>query len=123
MLLRKINIKDYEIEVTTLEGRKKIPYGVVTSIENVVLATGQMTSQRLSMPQLLEAANVIEKIKAQVKEKPKQGYVLLEDADFNIIKKGFDAFSGFGLNEVELCKRIASAEEVKVKEVKKEKKE
>jgi len=47
----------------------------------------------------------------------------LEDADFKLIKKGFEAFSGFGKNEVELCKRIASAEDVKVKEVKEKKKE
>ena len=70
------------------------------------------------MPQLLKAAQVIEKIRAQ----EKKGFALLEDADFSIIKQGFDAFSGFGLNEVELCKRIANAEDIKVEEKKKEKK-
>jgi len=122
VLLKKINIKSYTIEVPTAEGKQRVPYDVVTSIENVVLATGQMTSQRLSMPQLLEAARIIEDIKAQVKEYPKRGYVLLEDAKFAIVDKGFNAFSGFGLNEVELCKRIANAEEVKVKEDKEKKK-
>lgn len=115
--MKKINIKPYSIEVPTPEGKRAIPYDVVTSIENVVLATGQMTSQKLSMPQLLKAAQVIEKIRSQEKE----GFALLEDADFNIIKKGFDAFSGFGLNEVELCKRIDGVEDIKVKEDKKSK--
>jgi len=118
MMVKKINIKPYTIEVPTPEGNKRsIPYDVVTSIENVVLATGQMTSQKLSMPQLLKAATIIEKIRAQ----EKKGFALLEDADFTIIKQGFDAFSGFGLNEVELCKRIDQVEDVKVKEVKKKK--
>ena len=115
--MKKINIKDYTVELPTTEGNKEVPYSVVTSIENVVLATGQMTSQRLTMAQTLEVARIIEKVKAQ--EKEGKGFALLEDADFNKIKVGFDAFSGFGKNEVELCKRIAEVETVKVKEDKK----
>ena len=118
-MMKKIDIKDYEVEVSTPEGVKKIPYGVVTSIENVALATGPMTSQKLTMAQTLEIARIVEKIKAQEKEGKKE--VLLEDADFNKIKAAFEAFSGFGKNEVELCKRIANAENVKVKEVKEKK--
>jgi len=118
MMMKKINIKDYDVEVPTNEGVKKIPYDVVISIENVVLATGPMTSQKLSMAQTLEIARIIEKIKAQKKE---GNEALLEDADFNKIKAGFDAFSGYGKNEVELCKRIANAEDIKVEEIKKKK--
>ena len=118
--MKKINIKDYTVQVPTSEGIKEMPYGVVTSIENVVLASGQMTSQRLTMAQTLEVARIIEKIKTQ--EKEKKGFALLEDADFNKIKAGFDAFSGFGKNEVELCKRIDEVETVEVKEAEKKKK-
>lgn len=118
MKMKKINVKDYEVEVSTLEGKKKIPYDVAISIENVVLATGPMTSQKLSMPQLLEASRVCEKIKAQ----KSKGFALLEDSEFTIVKQGFDAFSGFGLNEVELCKRIAEVETVEVEEKEKKKK-
>ena len=110
--MKKINIKDYKVEVSTSEGKKEVPYDVVKSIENVVLATGPMTSQKLSMPQLLEASRVIEKIKLQ----KSKGFALLEESEFSVIKKGFDAFSGFGLNEVELCKRIAEVENVEVEE-------
>ena len=118
--MKKINVKDYEVEVPTSEGKKKIPYDVVTSIENVVLASGPMTSQKLSMAQTLEMARIVEKIKTQ--EKEGKEFALLEDADFNKIKAGFDAFSGYGKNEVELCKRIANAETISVKEDKGKKK-
>jgi len=120
-MVKKINIQDYTVEVMTPEGPKTIPYGVVSSIENVVLATGPMTSQKLTMPQTLELARIIEKIKAQEKDGKK--FALLEDADFAKIKASFNAFSGFGKNEVELCRRIANVEDVKVKEVKEKKKE
>ena len=115
--MKKINIKDYTVELPTTEGMKEVPYGIVASIENVVLATGQMTSQRLTMAQTLEVARIVEKLKAQ--EKEKKGFALLEDADFNKIKAGFEAFSGYGKNEVELCKRIDEVETVEVKEDKK----
>ena len=118
MKMKKINVKDYNIEVNTPEGKRKVPYDVVTSIENVVLATGPMTSQKLSMPQLLEASRVCEKIKDQ----KNKGFALLEDSEFKVVKQGFDAFSGFGLNEVELCKRIAEVETIEVEEKEKKKK-
>jgi len=117
LMLKKIDIRDYEIEVLTKEGIKKQSYGVVESIENVALATGPMTSQKLAMSQTLEIARIIEKLKEQRKDGKK--FALLEDADFNKIKAGFEAFSGFGKNEVELCKRIANVEDVKVEEKKK----
>jgi len=116
MMVRKIDIRNYTVEIMTPEGVKVVPYGVVVSIENIALASSPGTSQKLTMPQALEMARIIEKIKAQEKEGKK--FILLEDADFNKIKASFDAFSGFGKNEVELLKRIAGAEEVKVKEVK-----
>jgi len=114
VMLKKIDIRDYEVEVPTSEGSKVIPYIVVTSIENVALASGPMTSQKLTMVQTLEIARIIEKIKAQKKKGKK--FALLEDADFNKIKASFGAFSGFGKNEVELCKRIANVEDIEVKE-------
>jgi len=117
MMVKKIDIRDYEVEVLTPKGIVKQPYGIVISIENVVLANGPMTSQKLNNVELLERANIIMKIKAQ--EKEGKGFALLEDADFKKIKAGFDAFSGYGKNEVELCKRIANAEDIKVEEVKK----
>lgn len=116
-MVKKINIKPYTVELPTPEGKRPIPYDVVTSIENVVLASGQMTSQQLSMAEVLRRDRIMSKIRGQ----EKKGFALLEDADFSVIQEGFKAFKGFGLNEVELCKRIDQAEDITVKEVKKKK--
>lgn len=98
----------------TSEGIREVPYDVAGSIENILLATGNMTSQRLSMVDLLRNARVAEKVKASIDK----GYVLLEESEFIILKNSFDAFSGYGINEVELCKRIEKSETVEVEEKK-----
>jgi len=116
--MKKINIKAYTIEVLTESGVRNIPYNVTSSIENILLATGQMTSQRLTMAETLANARVAEKIKAA----EKQGYVLLEDSEFSKVDKAFKAFSGFGKNEVELCKRIEEVEDIKPEDIKIKKK-
>lgn len=114
--MKKINVKSYNIKMVTSEGIKEVPYDVVTSIRNVVLASGQATNQQLSMVDLLRNSKVLDKLEANI---DKKGFVLLEDSDYNIIKKSFNLFKLFGINEVELCKRIEEAETVDVKEVKK----
>lgn len=115
MLMKKINVKAYMIEIPTNEGVKNMPYNVVSSIENILLASGSVTSQRLTMSQTLANARVAEKIKAAEKD----GYVLLEDSEFDKVKKSFESFSGYGKTEVELCKRIEEVETVDVEEKKK----
>lgn len=115
--MKKINVKNYSIKVPTPEGIKDLPYDVAKSIENVLLATGDMTGQRLSMSELLRNARIGQKISGGVEK----GFALLEEAEFNEIKKAFEAFRGFGINEVELCRRITEAEDVQV-EVKEKKK-
>jgi len=107
---RKINIKSYTIQVIGPEGPQERQYDVPQSIENVILAP----TLRLSMPDCLRNARIAEKVKAETKK----GFVLLEEADYQIILAGFKAFTGFGKNEVELCKRIQDAETVEVKETK-----
>ena len=114
--MKKIIVKNYTILVPTPEGSKDLPYDVARSIDNVMLATGDMTSQRLSMSELLRNARIGQKITAGVEK----GFVLLEEAEFTEVKKSFEAFRGFGVNEVELCRRITEAEDVQV-EVKKKK--
>lgn len=123
--MKKIDLKPYSVEGRVLDEETnqiktmKMPYDVVMSIENIVLASGQMTNQQLTMAALLRASRVVEDLKAQ---SLKQGFALLEEADYNIIKSGFDAFKGFGLNEVELCRRIEEAETVEVEEKEEKKK-
>lgn len=115
--MKKLNLKNYNITILTPEGEEKvIPYDVKKSIEGVVLATGPSTEQRLSMADLLRNARVAQKVTMS-----KDGYALLEEREFQIVKKSFDAFRGFGINDVELCKRIKGAETVEVQEKKKRK--
>lgn len=118
-MVKKIDVKPYFVDIPTNEGMKRTPYDVVQSIENVLMAKGNMTAQQLTMSELLKNARIMEKLKANIEEEDKT--VLVEDADYNAIKKSFNAFRGFGVNEVELCKRIEEAKAVKVKENKKKK--
>lgn len=113
----KINIKPYMV---TLRGPepKTIPYDVVTSIENIVMAAGQQTKKQLGMAELLRLDKILDKFRAAVKK----GEVLLEESEYKAVKQRFDDFTGVGLFEVELCKRINEPEEVEVKEVKSKKK-
>lgn len=116
-MLKKLNLKPYSVQISTPKGISKVPYSVVQSIENVMMAKGDITIQRLTMSELLRNARIMEKIKANTE---KDQTVLVEDADYRIIRKAFDSFRGFGLNEVELCKRVDGAKTVKVKEANKE---
>lgn len=113
--MKKIDIRNYKIQIRTNSGKQTtLEYDVLMSIENVVLATGPMTKQRLSMVELLTSAKVMEKIRSQAKE----DFALIEDYEYGLVRKAFDSFTGFGVNEVELCRRIMDAETVQVKEKK-----
>jgi len=115
--MKKINLKNYTVE--GFDAKKNImiqvPYDVKKSIENILLATGQVTSQRLPMSDLLRNARLADKILAA------KDSILLEDSEFRLVEAAFKAFKLFGKNEVELCKRIAEVETVEVKEKKKKK--
>lgn len=117
MKARKINVEDYKVQVTTPNGEKELPYNVVNSFENVLLASGPATKQKLNMSQVLKNAKIADKMKQTVKNKEK--YVLLEESEYSLLKASFEQFQMFGVNEVELCKRVNNAEIVDVKEVKK----
>lgn len=96
------------IQTQTIEGAKAISYDVKKSIETVML-----NQEGLTNVELLQRAKVADKILQC------DGFVLLEESEFALVKKSFDSFRGFKQSEVELCKRIAEAEDVKVKEEKK----
>jgi len=116
--VKKINLKNYTVQVPTPEGMKDVPYDVMQSIENIVCASGQSTSQRLSPSELLARNRLLVKMRAETKK----DIVLLSIEDYNVVKAAFDAFSGVGLPEVELCKRVLEAEDVEVEEKKGKKK-
>ena len=103
----KLNIKSYIVQVVTPKGQKALPYDVRKSITNVVLSP----DQKLNMADLLRYSKITDRVEACEKD-----FILLEDADFQVIKQAFNKFMGFGQNEVELCRRIEEAQEIEVKE-------
>jgi len=112
--MRKINLKNYTVRGYN---RKKdemedVPYLVKDSIINILLATGEITKQRLDKASLLRNHLIAQKIENA------KNFVLLEESEFNIIDRAFESFQGFGKNEVELCLRIDEAKKktVDVKE-------
>jgi len=113
----KINIKPYM--VTLQSGVKPIPYDIVTSIENIVCASGQQTKAQLGMADLLRLDKILNKFRIAREEKRNE--VLLTEEEYGTIKDRFEAFTGVGKFEIELCKRIDQPEIVEVKEVKKDK--
>lgn len=115
--MRKIDLSEIIIDTMTPEGKKEpFRYELKMSIEAILLATGPATTQRLSMPELLRNARIAQKITGC-----NDGFVLLEENEFQIVKKSFEDFRGFGINDVELCKRIDNAETVEVQEKEKKK--
>ena len=54
-------------------------------------------------------------------EKCKDNTIVLDAKDYEIIKKCFDDFEGYGRNDAELVARIYDAEEIEVEEKKKKK--
>jgi hypothetical protein len=111
--LRKINLKPYKVSITTPEGIKEFDYDIKTSIESILLSSGPMTEQKLSMVEVLRNARLAEKIKSA------QDDILLEESEYSTLKQSFDAFKGYSGNEVEMCRRVQEADHVDVQEKRK----
>lgn len=106
--MRKLDVRSYKVSVTFPEGKQTKEYDVKSSLESVLLASGPVTEQRLSIVDLLRNARVAEKINAAV------DFVLLEETEYQVLKQSFDVYRGFGQFEVELCRRVMSAVSVEV---------
>jgi predicted glycosyltransferase involved in capsule biosynthesis len=108
--MKKLDLSNYLVTVKVKDGEqivdRQIPYDVKGSIRGILFHA----DQRLSGIDLMENFKLAEKIAAA------EGSILLEKDDYNRLKKSFDAFRGFGENDVELVKRILDAPEVQVKE-------
>jgi len=116
MKARKINLKVYTVEgFDPKKGVIKVPYDVKKSLDNILLATGEATSQRLGYREALRNATIGQKILSA------EDSVLLPESEFQIILRSVESYKGYGKNEVELLKRIDEAETVDVKEEKKDK--
>jgi hypothetical protein len=107
--MRKLNLKDYQVtgKVKSAEGKVidvSGPYKVKDSILNLMFTRDL---------QLSGAELVKQNILATKIETCKEDEILLEDEEYNRIKKALDTFKGFGRNDVELVTRVNDAETIK----------
>ena len=111
--MRKLNLKDYTVKVKVpdrmnpgqvIEG--EYPYHVKDSILNLMF---------IREMQLSGAELVKQNVLAMKLETCQEDEILLEDEEYNRIKKVIDTFKGFNRNDVELVTRINEAEVVEVK--------
>ena len=104
--MRKIDLSNYDVEVHTEEGIKKIPYDVKESV-----VSGMYHSElRLGARELFDNDRVAQKINSA------HGHVLLEEADYQKVKTAFETIKGFRKEDLELVRRVLDAPEVTVKE-------
>jgi len=104
--MRKLNLADYQVTGKAKSAEGKIidvtgPYKVKDSILNL------MFSRDL---QLSGAELVKQNVLATKIETCKDDFILLEDEEYERIKRAFDTFKGFGRNDVELVTRIQEAQ-------------
>ena len=110
--MRKLNLKDYIVKVKApdqmnpgqvIEG--EFPYSFKDSVLNLLFIPDL---------QLNGAELVKQNVLAMKLEQCKEDEILLEDTEYNRVKRAIDTFKGFGRNDVELVTRINEAEVVEV---------
>jgi hypothetical protein len=99
--MKKINLLSYQV------GEK--PFDVKTSIVNLLFNP----ELKLTGRDVLGQYELVKKIEGSADS------VLLEEAEYQKVKRAFDVFTGFSRNEVELVLRVYEAQEVPVMEVQK----
>ncbi len=111
--MRKLNLKNYMVKMKYPDQMNpgqmidaELPYGVKDSILNLMFIPDL---------QLSGAELVKQNVLAMKLEQCKEDEILLEDDEYNRIKRAIDTFKGFGRNDVELVERINEAEVVEVK--------
>ena len=108
--MRKINLKNYDVKGKVPNSDPMgppldtvMPYHVVDSIVNVMF---------IRELQLQGAELIKQEMLAMKLENCKEDDITLEDAEYERIKKAFDAYKGFTRPDVELVRRILEAEKV-----------
>ena len=111
--MRKLNLRDYTVKVKVPDkmnpGQEidaEFPYRFKDSVLNL-LFTKEL--------QLSGAELVKQNVLAMKLEQCKEDSILLEEDEYQRIKKAVEVFKGFGRNDVELVTRINDAEVVEVK--------
>lgn len=110
--MRKLNLRDYTVKVNVPDNMNpgqeieaELPYRFKDSVLNL------MFTREL---QLSGAELVKQNVLAMKLEQCKDGEILLEEDEYQRIKRAVDVFKGFNRNDVELVTRINGAEVVEV---------
>lgn len=106
IVLRRIDLSEYEVELLGDNGYVKVPYPVKDSID----AALYNPNLKLNYKELFENDRVAQKIRSS------NGSVLLEESEYNKLKHAFEVIEGFTKKDLELVRRIIEAPEVDVKE-------
>jgi len=101
--MKKINLKPYKAED---QNGKKVPYNVKDIMVNLLYHP----SLSLNSVELLKNTKVAQKI-----ENAKKDYVILEEAEYKILKECLAKIRGLGRNDVEFVRRIEEAEDYEIK--------
>ena len=101
--MRKIDLTDYIVEV---EGGKQIPYHVKDSID-VALFHPDL---KLNSYGLMQNNKVAQKIKSA------HDSILLEETEYQNLRKSVESINGFLKQDIEFVRRVLEAPEVQVKE-------
>lgn len=106
--MRKLVISDYKVKARNETGAVvEAPYNVKESVISILF----IPELHLSAVDLLEQNKLANKI-----NDAKDGFVLLEESEYESVAKATKTFKGFSRNDVELVRRILEAEQVNVKE-------
>lgn len=105
--MRKLNLKNYQVEVMGKDGEKRsIPYMVKDALIEIMF----QPSLKLRAKSLLEQNTLAKKI-LEAKDE-----ILLEEAEYGKILMAIERVEGLTRNEVVLVERILGCPEIKVKE-------
>jgi len=99
--MKRINIENFLV----LVNGENVPYEIKTSIQ-AILFNPQL---KLDGIKLIKHFDIWNKIKKQEKE------LILEDADYEILKSCVNFFQGYSQNDVEFVKRIQDAKNYEIK--------
>jgi len=111
--MRKLNLKDYTVKMKVPDNMNpgkeievELPYHFKDSVLNLMF----IRELQLSGAELVKQNVLAIKI-----ETCKDDEILLEEDEYERIKKAVDVFKGFNRNDVELVTRINEAEVVEIK--------
>jgi hypothetical protein len=101
--MRKYDVSEYEV---TMENGQTVPYRVKDSAVTILFNP----DRKLNAVELLRTNKLAGRITAA------NGHVLLEEADYEELKKACETVRGYGREDVEFVRRILEAPEINVVE-------